>query len=253
MTENDFRRRLRARQRLVGTFVKTASHQTVEVLGTTGLDFVVVDAEHAPFGVNALDACLLAARANRLPALVRIADTQATTILQALDLGATGLLVPHAKTPEGVRAVLASTRYRQGSRGYSNSPRAGRYGAVSMSELVEASDRDTAAVFQIEDREGVDAIDSLAAMEEVDAFLIGRADLAVSYGVFDTEHPEVRAAVARVCKACTAAGKPVGIFLADASGLDPWLELGVSLFVIGSDQAYLRTQASATAAKVRSA
>lgn len=244
---------MRAGHRLAGTFVKTASHQTVEVLGTSELDFIVIDAEHAPFSQNALDTCLLAARATQLPALVRIADSQPATILQALDMGATGLLVPHAKTVAGVQAVLACTQYRLGSRGFSNSSRAGQYGTTPMLQHVDASDQEVAVVFQIEDREAVEAIETLAAMEEVDAFLIGRADLALSYGVFDAAHPEVSAAAVRVCKACAAVNKPVGMFLADASELEHWRQLGVSLFVMGSDQAMLRAQANAVASQVRSA
>jgi 2-keto-3-deoxy-L-rhamnonate aldolase RhmA len=249
LTKTSFRQRLRERQQLAGTFVKTASHQTVEVLGTTGLDFVVIDAEHAPFSQSALDTCLLAARATQTPALIRIADAQAATILKVLDMGATGLLVPHAKTVAGIREVLSGTRYRGGSRGFSNSSRAGNYGTEPMRPMVDASDRDIAVVFQIEDREGVDAIATLAVLEEVDAFLIGRADLAVSYGTFDAAHPDVYEACVRVCKACAAANKPVGIFLVDTSELEHWRQLGVSLFVIGSDQALLRTQANAIAQK----
>ncbi|NMM05933.1 aldolase/citrate lyase family protein [Polaromonas sp.] len=253
MISSSFRQAVRARNRLAGTFVKTASHQTVEVLGTSGLDFIVIDAEHAPFSQNALDICLLAARATQLPALVRIADSQPATILQALDMGATGLLVPHAKTVAGIQAVLACTRYRGGSRGFSNSSRAGQYGLTPMLPLVDAADRDVAVVFQIEDREAVEAIETLAALKEVDGFLIGRADLAVSYGVFDPAHPEVYAATVRICQACVALKRPVGMFLANLSELDEWIQRGVSFFVIGSDQAYLRAGASATASQVRSA
>ena len=35
-----------------GTFIKTAHPQVIEVLGTTGLAFAVIDAEHAPFDRN---------------------------------------------------------------------------------------------------------------------------------------------------------------------------------------------------------
>jgi 2-keto-3-deoxy-L-rhamnonate aldolase RhmA len=35
----------------------------VEVLAGSGLDFIVLDAEHAPFDRNQLDVCLMAARA----------------------------------------------------------------------------------------------------------------------------------------------------------------------------------------------
>ena len=77
----------------VGTFIKTSSPHVVEVLGTTALDFAVLDAEHAPLDRAALDLMMLAGRAAGLPLLVRIPDRQPSTILSVLDIGAAGLLV----------------------------------------------------------------------------------------------------------------------------------------------------------------
>ena len=43
-----FRRRLRAREHLIGTFVKTPTTHAIEILGGLGFDFVILDQEHAP-------------------------------------------------------------------------------------------------------------------------------------------------------------------------------------------------------------
>lgn len=243
-----FRLRVRQRERLVGTFVKTAAYQVVEVLGTSGLDFVVVDAEHAPFDRGAIDVCVLAARAAELPVLVRVPNPAAETMLNVLDVGASGVLVPHARTAEAVRDVIASTRYRGGTRGFSNSSRAGRYGRTGMAELIERADLDATVIFQIEDRDAVENIEQLAAIDEVDCLFIGRADLAVSYGLTDVGHPTVVEAVRRVCAACSRARKAVGIFVADAPDCARFEELGASLFVVGSDQSMLYAQARTVAA-----
>ena len=56
----------------VGTFVKTGSAAQVEILGLAGLDFAILDAEHAPLDLPALDRMLLAGRATGLPCLVRL-------------------------------------------------------------------------------------------------------------------------------------------------------------------------------------
>lgn len=248
-----FRARIRARERLLGTFVKTAAYQTVEVLGTGGLDFVVIDAEHAPFDRNTLDVCMLAARATRLPALVRVPDASDATILDVLDVGAAGVLVPHARTADDVQRAVRSSRYRDGVRGFSNSPRAGGYGRVGLAALVDAADRETVVVCQIEDREAIDALDAIAAVDAVDCLFIGRADLAVSYGAFDLRHPAVEAAVERTCAVGRAAGKAVGIFLAGADEVPRYAALGVSLFVIGSDQSLLRERIGTLATQFRAA
>jgi len=253
MDTTTFRQRVRSRDRLAGTFVKTAAHPLVEVLGATGLDFIVIDAEHAPFDRAAIDSCVLAARATALPALVRVADETAATILGVLDAGATGLLVPHARSEAGVRSVIASTRYRDGTRGFSGSPRAGRYGRLGMAELIERADAETTVIFQVEDRDAVENVERLAAIDAVDCLFIGRADLAVSYGVDDVNHAIVDHAVQHVCDACSAARKAVGIFVADARDIARYARLGASLFVVGSDQGMLHAQASATATALRAA
>lgn len=93
-----------------GTFIKTAHPQVVEVLGTSGLAFAVIDAGHAPFDRNTLDLLMLTGRAAKLPLLVRIPDKAGPTILQVLDLGAAGLLVPHVNNAEEARSIVARAR-----------------------------------------------------------------------------------------------------------------------------------------------
>jgi 2-keto-3-deoxy-L-rhamnonate aldolase RhmA len=74
------------KQTEIGTFVKTASPQVVEVLGTTDLGFVVVDAEHAPFDRGMLDLMVMAGRASQIPVFIRIAEINASVILRVLTL-----------------------------------------------------------------------------------------------------------------------------------------------------------------------
>lgn len=246
-----FRARIRAGEQLVGTFVKTASHQVLEVLGTTGIDFAVIDAEHAPFDRNQLDVSLLAARAAGLPALVRLQNNQPESVLDALDMGANGLLVPHARSVAGVREVVAMARYREGVRGFSNSPRAGSYGVTGMGPHLDQSDAGAVVICQVEDREAVDSIEEIAAYPEVDCLFIGKADLAVSYRVFDIAHPTVSEAVERICSVCKRAGKTIGVFVGGAQDVARHRSMGASLFVVGSDQSLLRAQASALVAQFR--
>ncbi|HSW22287.1 MAG TPA: aldolase/citrate lyase family protein, partial [Burkholderiaceae bacterium] len=182
---------MRAGEPLIGSFVKTPSHAVVEVMALAGFDFVVLDAEHAPFDRDALDRCLLAARAACLPALVRLCDREPATALDALDLGAAGVLAPHVCSVDDARRVHAACRYANGSRGFSNSPRAGDYGGIGMAELVARADDQTAVLCQIEDREAVERVEDIATFDGIDCLFIGRADLALSYGVFDPREREV--------------------------------------------------------------
>jgi len=240
MSASTFAQRLRAGDSLLTSFIKTPAHAVVEIAGDAGLDAVVLDAEHAPFDAGSLDSALLACRAAAVGGLVRVADARAATLQQALDLGADGLVLPHIVGAAQARQILAATRYRDGCRGFSNSPRAGGYGRANLAEHLTAEDGRHAIVAQIEDREALDHLAEIAAVSEIDCLLVGRADLAVSLGASSLDDPRVEDATLRAIDAARSAGKAAGIFVASLDDLDRFAERGVTLFILGSDQALLR-------------
>lgn len=230
----------------VGTFVKTTSAQVVEILGGSGLDFAVLDAEHAPFDRAAIDLALLAGRAASLPLFVRPADRSAASLLNALDLGAAGVLVPHVDTEADAREVVAHCRYVGGDRGYSSSPRAAGYGALGMKQAIAHGDR-AVVVCQIESSAAVENAAGIAAVPGVGALFVGRADLALSMGLDNAQDPRVTAATERVIRASLEAGTPVGMFVGSTTERETFRALGVCWFIQGSDQSLLRQAARAAA------
>ncbi|KQR77163.1 hypothetical protein ASG35_12970 [Burkholderia sp. Leaf177] len=235
----ELRGRLLRGERLIGTFVKTTSPQTVEVLGETALDFIVLDAEHAPFSRESLDLCMLAARSADLPALVRVPSFEGAHLGESLDLGAAGIVAPHVRNAADAIAFDRSCRYRGGTRGFSNSPRAGRYGSVQMKTHVNTADAATISLAQIEDAEALDHLDEIGA-SAVDGWFIGRADLALSCGLDSLDAPLLQRHVETICVRARAARKPVAMFLANGAEVGRFAALGVTMFIIGSDQSMLR-------------
>ena len=246
----DFRRRLARGDVLAGTFIKTPGGHAVEISGDVGLDFVVIDEEHAPFDRQAIDHALMAARAARIAALVRVASAAPSNLLAVLDAGATGVLVPHVVSADQARDVVASCRYVNGKRGFSNSPRAGRYGGLSLAEHVKASDAVVTVVAQIEDPEAVDRAEAIARIEGVDALFIGRGDLAVAMGESSPEAPRVRAAAEKICAAGRTAGKPVMVFVGSAADAQAMRAIGASAFIYSSDQGLMRQAAARAKAEI---
>jgi staphyloferrin B biosynthesis citrate synthase len=238
----EFRQRLLAREPLLGTFIKTPSIHGTEILGELGFDFVVIDAEHAPFDRVSIDQILLAAKAWDIAALVRVARNDHALILAALDDGASGVLVPHVAGPEEARAVSDACHYRGGKRGFSNSPRAGGYGRAGIWEHVDAADQSVIAMAMIEDREALDCLADILATPGLDAAFIGRGDLTVGLSAASPNAPEVRAAVEHIATVGKVAGKPLCAHVGDIAGEEAhWLrDLGVSAFIVASDQGLLR-------------
>ena len=238
------RERLRAGELLAGTWVKTPHPHVTEVLALSALDLLVLDAEHAPFDRAALDLCILAARAGGKPVLVRPASGDHEQILNALDCGADGVIVPHIRSAAEARDLVRACHYVRGGRGFAGSTRAAGYTKVRMAEHRVAA-REVAVIAQIEDVEAVEAIDEIAAVEGIDALFIGRADLTISFAASSPDDPVVVAAVERVCAAGRAVGRTVGMFVGRVDDVRGWRTHGASLFVLQSDQEFLLKGAAA--------
>jgi staphyloferrin B biosynthesis citrate synthase len=239
----EFRRRLTAGEKLSGSFMKTPSGHATEVFGDLGYDFVVIDEEHAPFDRQAIDQALVSARAGRIAALVRVASASPSNLLSVLDAGAVGVLVPHVSSAQKATDVAAACRYKAGERGFSNSPRAGRYGGLSLRQHVEHADAITTVLAQIEDPQALDQIDAIAAVDGIDALFIGRGDLAVALGADSPEAPEIRAGAERISAAARRAGKPVMVFVGSNRDALAMREIGASAFIYSSDQGLMRQAA----------
>ena len=252
MTET-LKARMARGDRLVGTFVKTPDHQVVEVLGRSGLDFLCLDAEHAPFGRAGLDASLAVARAMGVPALVRIPSGSPELVLTALDAGATGLVVPHVDSVEKARALARSARFGHGGRGFAGSTRWAGFATRPMADVLAQSTAETVVIAQIEEPEGVDAAADIAAVDGIDALFVGPADLAVSMGLSGPTDPGVIEATARVGRAAKAAGKPLVTWTGGPANAGALIDAGVTIFFVASEHAFMLAGANAAAGAFRGA
>jgi 2-keto-3-deoxy-L-rhamnonate aldolase RhmA len=253
MTDTTLKSRMLRGDILSGTFLKTPAFQLIEILAMSGMDFVALDAEHAPFDRGQADACLGMARALNFPALVRIPDGSPAQILTMLDSGATGLVVPHVNSVEKAEEVARAARFGHGGRGFAGSSRWAGYATRKMPDILQQSEDETVILAQIEEPEAVDAIDAIAAVEGIDALFVGPADLAVCYGLTDPAAPKVRDAIKRVGEAAKKHGKCLVTFAPNTSWVADLKALGVTMYFVASEHAFMLEGAKAVADDIRSA
>lgn len=237
LTES-FASRLASGEPIVGTFVKTPSPIVCETLALTNLQVCCLDAEHAPFGRLETDQCVSQLRGHDMPSLVRIANDSSTEIRNALDAGATGILVPHVTTAEQAEKIVNAAHFGEGGRGYAGSTRAAQFTTKAMPDHIADSRHQTAIVLQIEDLAALPNVAAIAEVAGVHALFIGRADLAVAMekGVND---PEVINAVQVICKTARQVGRSVGMFTPNIDEVREWRDKGASLFLLNSDQGFV--------------
>ena len=238
-----FRQRFLAGEVLLGSFIQTPTSHNCEILGLSGFDFVVIDEEHAPFDRVSTDQALLGARAGGTAGIVRVAEASPSRLLAVLDDGAAGVLIPHVSTPEKAREAVAACRYRGGKRGFSNSPRAGDYGAIGMWPHVDKQDAEVTVIGMIEDPEALACLDAILATDGLDGVFIGRGDLTVALGAKAIDAPEVMDAAEKIAAAARKSGKPVCMMVASAAEAETFRKIGASAFIVSSDQGLMRQAA----------
>ncbi len=242
MTNQTFRTRLSNKEPLLGAFVKTPHPIVTEVMAGAGYDFLVLDAEHAPFDRGTLDACIFAGRAMGCAMVVRVPVGTPEWVSIVLDSGAAGVMVPHVNTVEDAQGLVRSMRYGPEMRGFAGTTRAALYADRSMTEHLGATPNEVVLIAQIEDPSGATDFASIAAVDGVDALFVGRADLAVGLGVNDFFAPEVVDLTTKILGAAQAA---TGLYCAPDEDISPFSSAGASLFVIGSEHSAIRATAAA--------
>ncbi|MFT4233278.1 MAG: HpcH/HpaI aldolase/citrate lyase family protein [Leucobacter sp.] len=245
------RERLDAADRpLIGLWACAGSPITAEIVAGSGCDWVLLDAEHSPNGLESVLAQLYAMSAYPVAPLVRPPYGDTVTIKQFLDLGAQNLLIPMVDSAEQAEGIVRAVRYPDGAedggvRGVGSAlARSARWNRVE-GYLGRASETISLTV-QIESAAAVEEVERIVAVDGVDAIFVGPSDLAASMGLLGQQnHPDVVENVLRAIAAGVAAGKPVGVNAFVPADADRYIEAGASFVAVGADVAILARQTEA--------
>jgi len=233
-----FKARLRAGELLHGTLLTFGATEVADLLAGAGFDWLFVDAEHG--ALDPRDVLLmLQTVGGRTPCLVRVPSLDEAWIKRVLDAGADGVIVPQVSTVEQAQRAVRFAHYPpRGNRGLGTA-RANRYGLGLAGQLDRAREQVTVVV-QAETAEAVRSIEGIVQVPDLDAVFVGPFDLSASLGhPGEIDHPEVRAAIARVAEVCAASGVRTGIFALGSAGLRDRPAQGFTLLAAGVDSALL--------------
>jgi 4-hydroxy-2-oxoheptanedioate aldolase len=232
----------------IGMWVSSGSPLVAEICAGAGLDWLLIDGEHSPIGLETISALLQAVASYPVTPLVRAPSGDAVVLKQLLDLGAQNVLVPMVDTAEQGRAVVRAVRYPpRGIRGVGSAlSRGARWNRVEG--YMADAERHVSLFVQVESATAVENAAAIAAVDGIDGVFVGPSDLAASMGVLGQQtHPDVVAAVHRTFEAVRAAGKPVGVNAFDPSAAQAYLDAGASFVLVGADVAMLARGSEALA------
>jgi 2-dehydro-3-deoxyglucarate aldolase/4-hydroxy-2-oxoheptanedioate aldolase len=248
----DFRQRLLAGERLIGTLVSLGAPEVTELLAGLGFDWLFIDTEHAPFDALGAQSLLQAAGSN-CPCVIRVPVGDEVWLKKALDIGAAGVIVPQVNSAEQAEHVVRLCKYPpEGTRGVGIA-RAHGYGE-RFQDYVAKANQEVAVIVQAEHIDAVKDINAIVKVKGIDAVFIGPYDLSASMGKpGQVGDPEVRAAIERVRKACMKRSIKLGIFGVSAEAVLPYLDQGFSLAAAGVDVLFLSRGAKSLLAQFQAA
>ncbi len=233
-------------------------------MASSGLDFILIDMEHAPFDVERLRLFLLGmtnkrsimAKGNLQPdvmPLVRIpaaggAEELIAQAKQVLDVGVYGIMFPAIHNREQAELAVRATRYPQvngspdmepaGLRGRNPSNAVWYWGVPDYMAKADVWPLDPQgellSIMFIESPQGVANIDEIIAVPGLGGIFIGPSDLSTSMGYSSPAAPEVEEAIQTVLGACLEHDVPCAITTGPGS-VQQRIEQGFRFVTVGAD------------------
>lgn len=235
MKPNATKAKLQAGQTVFGTFVRYPDATLVEFLAYQGFDFIISDGEHGFVEPRDAEHMARACEGQGVTSVVRVATNQPHIVLRMMDTGAQGCQVPWVNTAAEAEAAIQAIKYGpRGKRGLAGVVRPADHGQrTPLTEYVQTSNQETLSVIQVETITGVENLEQIVKVPDIDVIFIGPTDLSNSLGVAgQVNHPSVQAAIERIFEVVLASGIKVGIQVPTAEAALKWRERGARYITI---------------------
>lgn len=239
MNGEAFKAALQGGECVYGTmFVQTRVGNGDHRLREMGLNFVIVDNEHAPFSRGETGAWMRKLTTNGIVPIVRVPIPASHYVTMALDAGAHGILAPYVERVEQVAECVGACKYLPlKGEAVERAVATGEFPSEETRAHLEERNRNNFLVIGIESTAALERLDDLLAVPGVDAAFVGPNDLSIQLGVpRDYHHPRYLEAVERIHATCRAQGVPLVIHFFTFEMAEPWIAKGIRFILFGSDR-----------------
>lgn len=223
------------------------------LLGAANLDFFFIDTEHCTASYSQIQMLCRAAAGADITALVRVTQNEPALITRSLDVGAMGVIVPRIHSRAEASSALEVMKFPPlGHRGFGLRGIVTDFQPEPAQKRVESANEQTLSVLMIESRSGLESVDEIAALPNLDVLFVGPYDLTLALGIVEQfDNPIFLNALERVIRACNSSGIAAGIQTGDMDLLTKAREMGARFLMYGSDTFVLLSGYSAAMAKLK--
>jgi 4-hydroxy-2-oxoheptanedioate aldolase len=232
---------------LLGAWCKSSDPSIVEVLASTGIDYLIADQQHGSVNSGSLLSIIHAAESRGCQTFTRVAVGDRVAIQRALDLGVAGVIVPGVDDVDEARSVASLFDF---------APVGARSRGTTRASFAADSDARSAQrsrfLPMVETSRAIDGVDEILDTPGVDGVYVGPVDLGMSLGVGPRNlgAPEMIEALSRIEAACHQRGAVLATGVETAAEASANAARGYLLITIGSDWGLLRSTLVARVAEM---
>lgn len=209
---NKTKTKLQQGHAVFGVISSSEDPAIAEMIGLCGYDFYMLDAEHGAVtpaqAANVVRAC----EGADVTPLVRVGSKDPKLVLQYLDAGMMGIMMPGLHTAQQVRELVEAVKYPPiGKRGLNPNHANDYFFKAPATTYVPFANEQTLVIPQFEEKELLATLPEILNIAGVDVLMFGPRDLSLSMGFLDgAQHAEVQNvindALAEIKKSKVAAG-----------------------------------------------
>ncbi len=235
--ENWVKKKLESGSPVLGTWCVIPSVVSVDVIASCDIDFLVIDGEHGPITFDIAQQMVMASESRGVSPLMRVGGVLGAEILRALDIGVHGVHIPNICSQEELKKAVLHCKYPpQGDRGFSPFTRASGYSHERSFELTKWANEEKLLCIHIEGREGIEKIDALLSIQEVDVVFIGLYDLSKCLGIpGEVEHRSVLDYAEQLAGKTLKAGKFPGTIVTKEKQVSRFVSMGMKYITFSVD------------------
>lgn len=233
LNRNYLKEKLERGQSVIGTWSIIPSTITTEIIASTGVDFIIIDAEHGPISFEQAQDMAIVCESKGVSPVMRVGTIDEADILKALDIGVHCIQIPNVNDKEDVERIVQLSKYPPiGKRGFSPFTRAGGYSLENARTLTEEANRNTLIAINIEGTEAILGIDNILEIKELDIVFVGLFDLSKALGMpGDVNSSAVMSYLKELTKKINDAGKYTGTITTSKEKITEFLDIGLKYVV----------------------
>ena len=206
-------------------------------VGAFGLDYVIIDTEHAPRSRAEVSDYMAAFNYTGVVPIVRVPIPASHYVTMYLDAGAQGVLAPYCETVDEVKEVVGAAKWRplKGEL-VKRAVDSGELPSEETKEYLENRNKNNVCIIGIESVPAIENLENILKVQGIDAIFVGPNDLSITLGVPDQyDHPDYEAALREIISKSSAANVPVLIHHQTVELTQKWLKEGSRFVLYSSD------------------